>query len=294
MKRVDGSIVDSLLFTYIIEPHQFDYMKIFKNEVSIYDCIAEWGSYPGLSDGKQKRVNLLENKTVQKADIIFTVSQELYARRKKIKESIYYLPWAAEYTRFSKGADLDTCADLLKYKKPFIGFIGNIWGIFDLDLMRLVAESFPECSIILIGGLSKILPAGFKKKFNEICLIENVHWLGYKEHNILPDYLHYFDVCLMPYIINDWIKTCSPGKFYQYLAQGKSVVSVKIPEVEKYGDKDIVRIANDYDDFIEKVKEALNERSTEDLKMKRQNVARENTWQMRASKMLEILKKYNA
>lgn len=294
LKRFDGFYGDSRLFTYIVEPCQYDYLKLFDIEISIYDCIAEWASYPGLSYNEQEKRRFYENKTVNEVDIVFAVSEELSKRRKRIKEAVHYLPWAAEYDHFTRGMDNDKCPDLLKHKKPFIGFIGNIWGIFDIDLIKQIAESLPDCSVILIGGLSQKLPSGFKKKFEEICLIDSVHWLGYKEHDILPDYLHYLDVCIMPYLVDDWIRTCSPGKFYQYLAQGKPVVSVEIPEVARYSDKDIVRIARDPDDFVEKVKEALKQRRTEDLEVKRQNIARENTWHVRASKVLEILKNYDA
>lgn len=292
LKRLNGNIIDSRVVTYIIEPHQYDYLKIFDNETSIYDCIAEWASYPGLSENEQKRVHLLENKTTDRVDVVFTVSQELHKRRKRIKEAVHYLPWAAEYEHFSKGADLDKCADLLEHKKPYIGFIGNIWGIFDLDLITYIAESLPDSSIILIGSLSNRLPRGFEEKFKKTSLIKNVHWLGYKEHNILPDYLHDFDVCIMPYIIDDWIKTCSPGKFYQYLAQGKPIVSSDIPEVRKYLDEDIVRIAKDYNDFVDKIKIALQEGQADNLILKRQRIAEENSWRKRASDMLHVLYNY--
>lgn len=292
LKIFNRNMIDSRVVTYIIEPHQYDYLKIFDNETSIYDCIAEWASYPGLSENEQKKVSFFENQTIARVDLVFTVSQELHNRRKRIKEAVHYLPWAAEYEHFSKGADSDKCADLLEHKKPYIGFIGNIWGVFDIDLIKQIAESLPDCSVILIGGLSDKLPAGFKKKFEEICLIENIHWLGHKEHNILPDYLYHFDVCIMPYVIDDWIKTCSPGKFYQYLAQGKPVVSVTIPEVSKYNDEEIVKIARDYKEFVDKIKMAFQEGQAENLKLKRQKVAEGNSWQMRASKMLKILENY--
>ena len=118
----------------------------------------------------------------------------------------------------------------------------------------------------------------------------NVHWLGYKDHDTLPDYIHHFDVCVMTYVIGDWTRTCCPAKFYQYLAQGKPVVSVDIPEVSKYDDEDIVKIADGSADFVRKILLSFKEGRAEELMLKRRKVAAENSWQRRASCMLEILR----
>lgn len=289
LKRFGGSIAGSTLFSYIVDPFQLDYLKVFDGETSLYDCIAEWSSYPGLSEKQRAKRRFFESRTViNKADIVFTVSRLLLERKKKIKREVYYLPWAAEYGHFVKGNG-HRCGDLPKHSGPFIGFIGNIWGIFDLDLVRHIANSLPDCRLIVIGALEEKLPQGFRGKFKKLCRIENIHWLGYKDHDVLPDYLLHFDVCIMPYVVDDWINTCSPGKFYQYLAQGKPIVSVDIPEVSKYNDEDIVRIAKDYDGFVDKIKNSLREGQDESLRLKRQKVAGENTWERRASGMLEIM-----
>ncbi|MBD3272263.1 MAG: hypothetical protein GF384_06980 [Elusimicrobia bacterium] len=277
------------VFAHIIEPHQYAYLKLFDDEMSIYDCIAEWSSYPGVSLQEKVRIKRLETMTISAADLVLAVSKELCDRRKKVKDKVFYLPWAAEYKLFSRETGTSECSDILRIKKPYIGFIGNIWGIFDLNLIEHIAETMPDCSIILIGGLSRILPKHFKENFDRICRIHNVHWLGTKDHSSLPDYLRYFNVCIMPYVIDDWIKTCSPGKFYQYLAQGKSIVAVDIPEVRKY-DTDIVRIAKDYADFTDKIRIGLSEKADDALLNKRKKIARENTWLERASKMVELIK----
>ena len=290
LKRFGAFFADSGVFTYVVEPYQHDYVKIFDNEISVYDCIAEWASYPGLSDNEQEKKRLFENKTVNAVDIVFTVSQELHDRRKKMKEAVYYLPWAAEYGHFSRARGFCGCEDLLEHRAPYIGFIGNIWGIFDIGLVRHIAESLRDCSVILIGGLADRLPGGFREKFEEVCRMGNVHWLGYKDHDTLPDYIHHFDVCVMTYVIGDWTRTCCPAKFYQYLAQGKPVVSVDIPEVSKYDDEDIVKIADGSADFVRKILLSFKEGRAEELMLKRRKVAAENSWQRRASCMLEILR----
>lgn len=283
---------EDLLVTYIIKPDQYDYLKIFDKEISVYECYAEAAKFPGINRLSARIIRRFEAKTSKLADIILTVSQELYRRRKKINRETHYLPWAAEYKHFSSEATSCKCVDLLEQKRPRVGFIGNIWGIFEVDLVRHIAEKLPDCSIILIGELSRMLPFGFAQKFRLLCSINNIHWLGYKEHRILPGYLRHFDVCIMPYKIDDWTLTCSPSKFYQYLAQGKPIISTPLPEVMKFKDNDIVRIAFSYDEFVAEVKNALIESPDENKMNKRKRVAKNNSWDNRADKMIQIIKTY--
>ncbi len=55
----------------------------------------------------------------------------------------------------------------------------------------------------------------------------NLHYLGQKSYGELPGYLKAFDVCLMPWALNDATKTISPTKTLEYMAGGKPIVSTR-------------------------------------------------------------------
>ena len=69
----------------------------------------------------------------------------------------------------------------------------------------------------------------------------NVHWLGQKPHEEIPRYGSGFDVALMPWLDNEWIRSCNPIKMKEYLALGLPVVSTDFPEVRHYAD--VIRVA---------------------------------------------------
>ena len=59
----------------------------------------------------------------------------------------------------------------------------------------------------------------------------NVRWLGPKPYSELPRYVAAFDVGLIPYVENDYTRSCFPLKLYEYLAAGKPVVASGLPEL---------------------------------------------------------------
>ena len=66
----------------------------------------------------------------------------------------------------------------------------------------------------------------------------NVHWLDFRPYEQIPGYGSGFDVALMPWLDNDWIKHANPIKMKEYLALGLAVVSTDFPEVDRYADVD--------------------------------------------------------
>ena len=62
--------------------------------------------------------------------------------------------------------------------------------------------------------------------------IPNIHWLGARDHALLPAYLRYFDVGLIPFKHVPLTHNANPIKLYEYLAAGAPVVSTSLPAVQ--------------------------------------------------------------
>jgi len=79
----------------------------------------------------------------------------------------------------------------------------------------------------------------------------NIHYLGRKEYQDLPQYLAGWDVALMPFAINEATRFISPTKTPEYLAAGKPVVSTPITDVvREYGNLRCVSIAHTASSFV--------------------------------------------
>ena len=83
----------------------------------------------------------------------------------------------------------------------------------------------------------------------------NAHWLGFRPYDQIPGYGSGFDVALMPWLDNDWIRLCNPIKMKEYLALGLPVVSTPFPELAQY--PGLISVATDRADFVAKVRQVL-------------------------------------
>ena len=108
--------------------------------------------------------------------------------------------------------------------------------------------------MVLVGPAIKVDPATLPKR-------PNLHFLGQRPYADLPAYLKGFDVCLMPWALNDATRTISPTKTLEYMAVGKPIVSTAVRDVVRdHGD--LVRIADDPADFVALMATSSPSRST--------------------------------
>jgi glycosyltransferase involved in cell wall biosynthesis len=146
----------------------------------------------------------------------------------------------------------DVPEDIRNIRSPIIGYFGGLNEWIDWSLLVDVAIHYPDASIVLIGKRLRNVK-GLEKLEQQ----PNVHLLGYKNYKVLPDYLRRFDVCLIPFIINELMVAVDPTKLREYLAQGKPVVSIDLPEVRKL--RDVVYIGENKQDFMAKIGKAIME-----------------------------------
>jgi len=65
--------------------------------------------------------------------------------------------------------------------------------------------------------------------------------LGSRPYGDMASLLAAFDVCIIPFVLNQVTHATDPVKLYEYLAQGKPVVATDMAEIRRCGE--IVRLA---------------------------------------------------
>jgi glycosyltransferase involved in cell wall biosynthesis len=101
----------------------------------------------------------------------------------------------------------------------------------------------------------------------------------------VPAYVKAFDVCVNPYVLDGVAEHCSPLKLYEYVATGKPVVSVDMPEAHTFDG--LISIARSPDEFIGMVENAVAH--DDGLAKARQVAAQTHTWSMRFERVVAIL-----
>jgi glycosyltransferase involved in cell wall biosynthesis len=149
-----------------------------------------------------------------------------------------------------------------------IGYLGAIQYWIDLPLLGRIARLHPDWTLVLVG------PPSMMANMSVLDGLPNVIITGRVPYEDVPRYVKAFDVCVNPYILDGVAEHCSPLKLYEYLATGKPIVSVDMPEARKFAS--LIAIASDADAFVKLVEQAVD--SPDGRNGERMAEARNHTW----------------
>lgn len=263
---------DSWLF--VLHPVWKDVALKIKGVKIGYDLMDLYEGFPG---ARKDLVNG-EKELIAKSDLVLTTSDSLYEFGKVLNKNVHILKNGCDYDYFSnvsKNGLLDSLSG-----KRVVGYFGAISDWLDVDLLEYVIKENREKCFVFLGSINS-------KNVRKLYHLKNVYFLGEVDYMDLCGYLGYFDVCVIPFVLNDLIRHTNPVKFYEYISSGKPVVSVRLPELEVYSD--ICYLADTKEEFSNCIKKSLEEESV--LKEKRMKVARENSWDERVEEILKLISK---
>jgi glycosyltransferase involved in cell wall biosynthesis len=150
---------------------------------------------------------------------------------------------------FAQARTIDEAPDQANLPHPRLGFYGVIDERMDLGLLDFLAASHPEWQIVMVGPVVKIDWAWLPKQ-------PNLHFLGQRQYAELPSYLAGWDVCLLPFALNESTRFISPTKTLEYMAAELPIVSTPITDVaEPYGH--IVYLGTTKEEFAAACESAL-------------------------------------
>lgn len=271
----DFKIKESVAFVEF--PLWYPLVNWLKNEYGtkiIFDCLDEFSEFQGVSIDTATAEDML----LRSSDYCITTSIRLHEKHRDKLKDIALIRNATEFEHFHH---LPPNNILKNIPKPIIGYYGAVAEWFDTDTIEYIASKRPDWSIVLIGHSSSSVKASLDE-------YENIYFLGEKSYFELPKFLYWFDVCLIPFKLNELILSTNPVKFYEYISSGKPVVSSPLPELSPYSA--LLYISSGKEEFLENIEKALKEKD-EDLKIKRIEVARMNDWE---SRFCEIRKCINS
>ena len=214
----------------------------------VYDCMDELAAFQSAPPELIQR----EQRLFAIADVVFAGGASLFESKRKQHGNVHLFPSSIDRKHFAVARrPVVDPADQASIPHPRVGFFGVLDERFDIDLLRAVAEAQPEWHFVLIGPIVKIRPEDLPQG-------SNLHYLGSKQYADLPSYLANWDVAMLPFARNASTRFISPTKTPEYLAAGKPVVSTSIRDVVKpYGDRGMVRIADEATHFADAVSASL-------------------------------------
>lgn len=232
---------------WFVVPHLGFLVGRLGEQASVYYCVDDFASYPGLDP---KSVRALDEELTRKVDVVFVTSETLVGPKQGLNPNTFASPHGVDVGHFSRAQDpgLAVPDDVAALPHPVVGYFGLIDGRVDTGLVDDLAARRPDWSFVLIGRVA--VPEG------EVPRRPNVHLLGPRPYESLAAYGKAFDVALIPYRPLQVNYHANPLKLREYLAMGKPVVSLDIPAAAEYGD--LVGLARTPDEFLDRLDEALS------------------------------------
>lgn len=215
----------------------------------IYYCVDDYTEFTGVASGLKE----IEEELFRKSNLVVVSAEKLFDDKKKFNANTHIIRHGTDWRHFRKSLDDKTeiPSELKDLPKPIIGFHGLLADWVDFELIKKVAEHFKNGSVVLIGKIA----VDAEQKVKILNNIKNVHFLGRKPYETLPNYCKGFDVALNPFVINDLTLAANPLKVREYLAAGLPTVSTDIPEVRILEN---CLVGENHEHFIEQIEHALN------------------------------------
>lgn len=214
----------------------------------IYDCMDELAAFRNAP----KQVLQREAALLGIADLVFTGGPSLHAAKRTRHPSVHCFPSSVDAGHFAQALTRDTVHPALhSIAGPRLGYYGVIDERLDLDLIAALATAHPQWQIVMVGPVVKIDP-------RSLPVAPNLHYLGQQPYAALPLLLAGWDVCLLPFALNDATRFISPTKVLEYMAAELPIVSTAIADVAgPYGH--LVAIAHTPAGFVAACEAALTQ-----------------------------------
>ncbi len=238
----------------------------------VYEPVDHYAAEPLFSADDRRRLGNAERELAQRAMIV-TTSAGMARQFQSAPGGSHWLP-------IGNDASLQAIpsARLSAIPRPRLGVVGSLDWLADEALLLEVAARRPDWQLVLAGPREADWGARLETK-------PNVHWLGTLTPAEARGVIAGCDVALNPCVLNEWTETALPVKIFDYLAEGRPVVSTPMAELDIF--KDLVELVPG-GEFVAAIERALLTDDPQAIRRRTQAAARFTT-QDRARRAFDLL-----
>ena len=205
------------------------------------------------------------------------------------EDKLLYIPNGCAYDDFSNLNCLHVPRELLSIdlNKVTIGYHGALTSNWiDFQLIETVAKKFRNCNLILIGEVNNsndrlIITEMLNKN-------PNLYYFNAVQYKKLPEYIRFFNVGIIPFLLGEIALNTNPIKLVEYMALGiPTVVTRDLIECKGY---EYVYVSKNKNVFINNVSKAISICKEQRVKIELQKIAKQRKWENLVDKILEKMK----
>lgn len=268
------------LVAWFYTPMALVFADHIKADVTVYDCMDELSAFRGAPPAMLE----MERRLLERADLVFTGGRSLYEAKRDRHPRVHCFPSSIDTAHFgrARGAVAEP-ASLAGIPHPRIGFFGVVDERMDLELVAAFAALRPDWQLVMLGPVVKIDAASLPQA-------PNLHWLGGRSYDELPEYLAHWDMGFMPFALNESTRFISPTKTPEFLAAGLPVISTPVVDVVRdYGEAGLVEIVESAAELAEQA-DALLARPRAPFLARVDLQLAKNSWDLTWARMAALLR----
>jgi glycosyltransferase involved in cell wall biosynthesis len=180
-----------------------------------------------------------------------------------------------------RAAQLSRPLDVPQGQSPIVGFVGALYEWIDWELIGRACDALPDAQFVFIG------PHNNASAVEALAKHPNVHVLGPRQYEFIPEYVAAFDVCWVPFKVGEITAAANPVKIYEYLALAKPVVTTTVADHDSFAG--LVRVGRDHEEVIRHLREAMTSGQPDPAAC--EEFVRQNSWDIRAVRYQQLVKK---
>jgi len=247
----------------------------------IYHCVDDIAAQERIDTASFRAA---ETRFAARADLVLASAPALAQRMRDYSEHVLYAPNVADTQLFARALQPGAQDPaMVALPAPRIVFTGAIVSIkLDIALLVELARLRPRWSFALVGPVG---PGDPRTDVSALRAEPNIHLLGHRAYEQLPDVLRAADAGLIPYARTELTESIFPMKVYEYLAAGLPVIATPLPALAGVAG---VLTASDARGFAELLDRALAD-ETPRRRAERSRAAAANSWERRLQEIASAI-----
>ncbi|MEX3764858.1 glycosyltransferase [Paraburkholderia phenoliruptrix] len=269
---------EPVVWTY--HPYMLDSISTLPRGPLVYHCVDDIAAIPGVDVNAFRSA---QQALLGQCEAVFTTAMSLKEVCLPFNRNTHFFGNVVDDAHFGEArADGPVPAELAAIPEPRLVYHGVLSDFkVDFPLLMQTAQARPQWQWVIIGEERE---GQRSELLAQLSRLPNVHLLGYRNYQSLPQYLRGMRVGVLPTLLNEYTRSMFPMKFYEYLAAGLPVVSTPLDFAKE--PRAGLEVGGDADAFIAAIEKQLARGKL--TASEAVAAVGENTWERRLDKMLAI------
>lgn len=249
----------------------------------IYDCCDDFLEFDYIKKSRNlsTRYYNMEKEAIYNSNIVLCSAKNLaqkLKKRHKISKEILIFNNAINDALLAHKPQLNK--KNISSNNQKIVYLGTISSWFDFDLIIQSLKVFDNIEYKLIGP----------SEITNLPEHEKIEYKGPIEHSKIFIELENADILVMPFKVNNLIKSVNPVKIYEYILAGKPIICCYYKELNKFNS--FVKFYKNFNDYCTVLTNTLGTNISVNDYLKGKNFCKVNTWQHRVKKISSLINEH--